>query len=204
MQSGHPDFRAVHGQILNWLKKSEKAGKQWAIAIDEPGDARYALVPDDVDPAKDNARINGLWGAFTAGAWGAEWYFGYDNPHSDLTCQDYRSRDLFWDQCRHLLHFFKGNNIPLGETENHDNLVQNGDYCLANPGEMYIVVLRNGSGTIHLENVEGSFSVKWFDPRNGGELQTGAVKTVTAGKIHEIKGAPSEPEKDWVVLLRKK
>lgn len=204
LQTGHPDFRAVHGQILNWLKKSEKVGKQWAIAIDEPGDARYALVPDDVDPAKDNARINGLWGAFTAGAWGAEWYFGYDNPHSDLTCQDYRSRDLFWDQCRHLLHFFKGNNIPLGETENHDNLVQNGDYCLANPGEMYIVVFRNGSGTINLENQKGAFSINWFDPRNGGELQTGQVKTVQAGKIQEIKGAPSEPEKDWVVLLRKK
>jgi len=27
---------------------------------------------------------------------------------------------------------------------------------------------------------------------------------IMAGKTQEIKGAPSEPEKDWVVLLRKK
>jgi len=100
-----------------------------------------------------------------------------------------------------LLDFFNGNNIPLGETENHDNLVQEGDYCLANPGEMYIVFLRNGSGTINLENQNGEFSLKWFDPRNGGELQTGSVKTIKAGKTQEIKGAPSEPAKDWVVIV---
>lgn len=139
-----------------------------------------------------------------AGAWGAEWYFGYDHPHSDLTCQDFRSRDLFWDKCKNLLDFFKGNNIPLAETENHDNLVQDGDYCLASPGEMYIVVLRNGRGTINLENQNGEFSVKWFDPRNGGELQTGLVRTAVGGKTRVLNGAPSEPEKDWVVLLRKK
>ncbi|HSH19652.1 MAG TPA: putative collagen-binding domain-containing protein, partial [Draconibacterium sp.] len=83
------------------------------------------------------------------------------------------------------------------------NLVQEGDYCLAIPGEMYIVFLRNGMGTLNLENLNGTFSAKWFDPRNGGFLQTGTVKTIQGGGIQELVGAPSEQEKDWVILLRK-
>ncbi|MEX2428795.1 MAG: DUF5060 domain-containing protein [Bacteroidales bacterium] len=204
VQTWNEDFSRVHEQALRWIDASKEAGKQWAVAVDEPGDHKYSLAPDEIDPEHDNPRINGLWGAIMAGAWGTEWYFGYEYAHSDLSCQDWRSRNLFWDQCKHLLDFFKGNDISLGETENYDNLVQEGDYCLANPGEMYIVFLRNGSGTINLENNAGEFSVEWFDPRNGGVLQTGAMKNIKAGKVQKLSGAPSESEKDWVVLLRKR
>lgn len=202
VQTGKPDFSMVHKQALRWINESKKAGKQWAVSVDEPGDAKNALITDSEDPEHDNARINGLWGAFMAGAWGTEWYFGYDHPHSDLSCQDYRSRDLFWDQCRYLLEFFKNDEIPVEETENHDNLVQDGDYCLEIPGKMYIVFLRGGEGTIDLSNSENSFSVNWFDPRNGGILQSGSIKKIMGGKIQEISGPPSKPEKDWVVLLK--
>ena len=204
LQTNKPDFSRVHGQVKHWLAKSKDAGKQWAVAVDEPGDAQHSLVTDAEDPTHDNARINGLWGAFMAGAWGTEWYFGYKHPHSDLTCQDYRSRDLFWDQCKYLLDFFEGNKIPVGKTENMDELVAEHDYCLATPGEMYIVYMRNGQGTINLENVSGDFTVEWFDPRNGGDLQNGKEKKVVGGKSVELAGAPSEPGKDWVVLLTKK
>ena len=204
LQVGNVDFSPINSRTVRWINESKEIGTQWAVSVDESGGARHGLVPDSVDPEKDNARINGLWGAFLAGAWGKEWYFGYDHPHSDLTCEDYSTRDLFWDQCRYLLEFFENNDIQITETDNYNNLVQEDDYCLANPGEIYIVVLRNGSGTINLENQNGEFSIKWFDPRNGGELQTGTNKTVNGGKTRELNGAPSEPEKDWVVLLRKK
>jgi len=197
------NLNPVHPNVKEWLQKSKEAGKQWAVALDEPGDAKHGLITDSEDPKHDSARINGLWGAFMAGAWGTEWYFGYDHPHSDLTCQDFRSRDLFWNQCIYLLDFFKGNAININETENYDQLVQVGDYCLAIPGEEYIVFLRNGSGTINLENQTGEFMVKWFDPRNGGKLQTGKETKIKAGKLQKIEGAPSEPNKDWVVLIKK-
>jgi len=202
-QLGTQQFRNVHETVLKWLNLSKEAGKQWAISMDEPGGAQHALLPDVEDAKHDSARINSLWGSFLAGAWGNEFYFGYDHPHSDLSCQDFRTRDLFWNQCKYLLDFFEGNEIPIAETENHDKLVQKGDYCLATPGKMYIVFLKNGSGTINLENQSGEFSLKWFDPRNGGELQTGKVKKIKAGKVHEIDNPPSEPEKDWVVLITK-
>ncbi|MGC9345030.1 MAG: putative collagen-binding domain-containing protein, partial [Bacteroidales bacterium] len=125
-----------------------------------------------------------------------------DHPHSDLTCQDFRSRDLFWDQCRNLLEFFEKNQIPITETENHDDLVQEGDYCLAIPGKMYIIFLRTGQGSIDLSNANGNFSVKWFDPKNGGPLKSGTTKKIKGGKIQQLKAISSEQDKDWVVILK--
>ena len=203
LQTWKPDFSMVHSQALKWIRGSEEAGKQWAVSVDEPGDAENALITDAEDPGHRDARVNGLWGAFMAGAWGTEWYFGYAHENSDLTCQDYRSRDLFWDQCKYLLDFFEGACIPVTKTENSDGLVQKGDYCLAIPHELYIVFLRSGKGTINLADVSGTFGMKWFDPRNGGVLQEGSIDTIEGGKIREIRGAPTEPDEDWVVLLRK-
>jgi hypothetical protein len=202
-QLGTQQYRNVHETVLKWLNLSKEMGTQWAISMDETGGARHALLPDAEDAKHDSARINSLWGSFLAGAWGNEFYFGYDHPHSDLTCEDFRSRDLFWDQCKYLLDFFESNQIDVTETENQTNLVQKGNYCLANPGKWYIIFLRNGSGTINLEDMEGEFSLEWFDPRNGGTLQKGSVKNISGGKVQQLNGAPSEPDKDWVLYLKK-
>jgi len=204
IQLGTQEFRNVHESVLKWLNLSKEAGKQWAVSMDEPGGAQHALLPDVEDAKHDSARINSLWGSFLGGAWGNEFYFGYGHPHSDLTCEDFRTRDLFWNQCKYLLDFFEGNEISVAETDNYTKLVQKGDYCLATPGKMYIVFLRNGSGTINFENQSGEFSIKWYDPRNGGKMHNGTVKSIKGGKIEKLDGAPSEPQKDWVVLLTKK
>ena len=98
------------------FEESAEAGKPWVVACDEPGDASHALITDDEDPAHDDARMNGLWGCLLGGGAGNEWYFGYKHPHSDLTCQDWRSRDLWWDQCRIALEFFQ-THLPFTEME---------------------------------------------------------------------------------------
>jgi len=203
VQLGTQQYRNVHENTSRWLKLSKESGKQFAVAMDETGGAQHGLLTDIEDAKHDSARINSLWGSFLAGAWGNEFYFGYDHPHSDLTCEDYRSRDLFWNQCKYLLDFFEGNNIAITETENYTDLVNKGDYCLANPGKMYIVFLRNGSGTINLKSQRGEFSINWFDPRNGGALQSGAIMKIKGGSVQKLEGAPSEPNKDWVILLVK-
>lgn len=203
VQLGTQQYRNVHENALKWLNLSKEAGKQWAVSMDETGGAQHALLTDAEDSKHDSARINSLWGAFMAGAWGNEFYFGYAHPHSDLTCQDFRSRDLFWNQCKYLLDFFGSNQLPIEKTNNYDNLVKRGDYCLAIPGELYIVYLRNGVGSIDLTGFKGNFNLQWFDPRNGGSLQYGKVKNLKAGEIQDLNGAPSEPEKDWVILIRR-
>ena len=96
-------------------------------------------MPDDEDPEHNFARGRALWGTLMAGGFGVEWYFGYASPNSDLTCQDFRSRDLFWDQNRYALQFFN-NHIPFWEMEPSDDLTSDDvSYCLAKEGEVYAV-----------------------------------------------------------------
>ncbi|MBK1832829.1 DUF5060 domain-containing protein [Roseibacillus ishigakijimensis] len=204
LQTGQPDFRNVPKSTLNILTASRAKGKQWMVACDEPGDAQRSLVPDETDPEHDDARQNGLWGQLLAGGWGCEWYFGYQFPHSDLTCQDYRSRDLFWDQCRLALQFFREQDLPLLEMENHNELLSGGEgYCLAQPGKHYLILSKKAASELRvdLKQAPGEFTVQWFNPRRGGPLQTGSLEVVNGGQTVELGEAPAEPQRDWVILL---
>lgn len=201
VQTGNRDFREDHDKIKYYIRLSKEAGKQWAVSLDEPGDAAYALVPDSEDAYHDNARKNSLWGTFLAGGWGWEAYFGYKMENSDLTCQDYRSRDSFWDQCRYLQEFFRMADIDITESENHDELVGEKDFCLADPGQYYIVFLKEGKGTLDLRNETGSYSVRWYDPRNGGKLSKG--KTIKGGNTVDLARSGADSTEDRVVLVKK-
>ncbi|WP_430931673.1 DUF5060 domain-containing protein [Saccharicrinis sp. 156] len=203
VQTNKADFSNVHGSVLKWINESKKAGKQWAVACDEPGDAQHSLLPDAENPEHNNARMNGLWGTFMAGGWGTEWYFGYKHAHSDLTCQDYASRDLFWDQGKIALDFFQDNKIPFWEMESHDELVAaKSDYAFAKPGEIYVFFLKKGTSKVDLSAATGKLSVMWFNPRTGGELQKGSRKKVEAGKDVDLGNPPDKDGKDWVVLVK--
>ncbi|MFC2090301.1 DUF5060 domain-containing protein [Bacteroidota bacterium] len=205
LQTNNPDFRNVHARTLQILEESKAAGKQWAVACDEPGDAQHALLPDAENPEHNNARMNGLWGNFMAGGWGTEWYFGYKHAHSDLSCQDYSSRDKFWDQGKVALDFFWDNSIPFWNMENHNEFVLNeGDYVLAKPGEIYVFYLKKGTAKADLSSASGSLSVDWYDPRTGGRLQKGNKKTLKSGMEVDLGKPPYDEAKDWVVLLRVK
>ena len=73
---------------------------------------------------------------------------------------------------------------------------------MANAGSEYIIYLPNGGTTnLNLNNVSGTFTVKWFDPRNGGALQNGSVTSVTGGGNRAIGNAPNNTNQDWAVLV---
>jgi hypothetical protein len=203
VQTNRADFANVHGAVLKWINESAKAGKQWAVACDEPGDAQHSLLPDAEDPDHDNARKNGLWGTFMAGGWGTEWYFGYAHDHSDLTCEDYASRDLFWEQGKIALDFFSENSIPFWDMASHDKLVLNdSDYALAKPGEIYVFFLKEGTAKVDLSDASGKLSVMWYNPRTGGKLQKGKIKSVNAAGEVDLGNPPDAAGKDWVVVVR--
>jgi len=208
LQTNKADFSNVHSSTLKVLNDSEEAGKVWAVAVDEPGDAQHSLITDEEDPEHNNARKNGLWGAMMSGAWGTEWYFGYKHPHSDLSCQDYRSRDLFWEQGKICLDFFNNNKIPVWEMESNDSLVSSeGDYVFAKPGDSYVVFLKNGGeSSLDLGNFNTEYEVSWYNPRKGGELQKGKTKTISGTGMQSLGLPPvkKERDKDWVVLVKKK
>jgi hypothetical protein len=200
LQTNQSDFSNVFGSVLEWVNKSDNAGKPWVVACDEPGDAQHALVPDSDDPTHDNARKNGLWGTFMAGGAGNEWYFGYQHDHSDLTCNDFRSRDDWWDQCLIALNFFT-DYTRFWEMKNQNGLTT-GDYCFAKTGDTYVVFLKNG-GNKTLNLAEGTYHVYWFNPRTGGALRQSAVTTLTGPGVKSLGSPPAETTKDWAVLVTK-
>ncbi|MCK4958897.1 MAG: hypothetical protein KAT00_05845, partial [Planctomycetes bacterium] len=200
LQTNKPDFSRVHEQTINYINRSIAAGKRWVVACDEPGDAGNALITDAENPAHDNARKNALWGNIMAGGAGLEWYFGYKHPHSDLTCQDYRSRDKMWDQSRYALEFFKEYDIPFWDMKSGDELTANtNDYVFYKDGEVYLVYLKYG-GTVSVEISKGKFSYGWFNPRTGkgidGLLAAGKARV---GKKLEVTAPDNN---DWLLVLR--
>ena len=203
LQTNREDFGNVHSFVLKWRKLAEEAGKTWASAVDEPGDHRYSVVPDNVNPEHNNARQNALWGALMAGAWGVEWYFGYENEHSDLTCEDWRSRDNMWDQSRYALEFFTQNGIPFWEMEPMDETTADeNDYVLSKKDEVYVIYQKMGekSGST-LNGINGSYTMSWYNPRTGSF--EGDEQTVRANGTLSINPPPADTDKDWVILLKK-
>ncbi len=205
LQTNRPDFGNVHRQTLNYINRSQKAGKPWVVACDEPGDATHALRPDsDAGNSHEDGRRNGLWGNVMAGGAGLEWYFGYKHAHSDLTCEDWRSRDAWWDYCRYMLQFFKQNQVPFWDMQNADALISSkDDYCFCKPGAVYVVYLKHGGAAdLDLTNVKGSFSVRWYDPRSGGALSKGSVVQIPGGAKRTLGLPPDSVKGDWVILVR--
>jgi hypothetical protein len=206
LQLSDPEFHDVHDRVLKWKSKSDSTGRRWALAVDEPGKANIALLPDDEDPEHDLARQNALWGTLMAGGFGVEWYFGYQSPHSDLTCQDFRSRDLFWDQNRVARRFFE-QYLPFWQMEPADELTLDSlSYCFALKDDIYVIYLKSGQETtsLHLGDSGDEYTIQWYDPGIGGELQTGSLETVTGAGTVSIGLPPTEKRKDWAVIIKRK
>ncbi|MFT6808700.1 MAG: hypothetical protein ACJA01_001931 [Saprospiraceae bacterium] len=204
LQLSDEQFKDVHPRVLKWRDASNATGRKWALAVDEPGKAKVALLPDDEDIEHNLARTNALWGTLMAGGYGVEWYFGYDSPNSDLTCQDFRSRDLFWDQNRHALNFFE-KHIPFWNMEPSDELTSDKSaYCFAQKDEVYVVFLHPNTGTtkINLGNTKKDYSVQWYNPRTGGALKEGTIKAIVSDGFVGIGYPPRDVNKDWVALIQ--
>jgi len=66
-----------------------------------------------------------------------------------------------------------------------------------------VYLAEGGTTDVDLSDAKGSLTVKWYNPRIGGALLDGTIKTVQAGKKVSIGKAPTESGEDWVVLIRK-
>jgi len=96
--------------------------------------------------------------------------------------------------------------LPFWEMQPADDLINSeGDFCFAKTGELYTIYLRNGGTTeLYLGQSKTVYSVEWFNPRTGGKLTNGSVSEIRGpGKVNVGK-APSDKDKDWVVLIRRK
>lgn len=193
---------AYHKSAVTLRRRSAQSGRKWAIFGDEQNPASHGVVPDETDPDHDGPRIQALWGNLMGGGSGVEWYFGFAYPHMDINCEDFRSRDRMWDQTRYALEFFR-RYLPFWEMEPADELAAGADArVLARGDSLYAVQLPAGGETT-LQVGKGAYTVQWFNPRTGAALQSGSVKTVQGPGAKSLGPPPSDPRKDWVVLVKR-
>ncbi len=195
----------THKQTVKWIDRSVAAGRRWFVSLDEIGPAHTGVKPDKDDYWHDEVRDKHLWGHLMAGGSGVEWYFGYKFAHNDLNCEDWRSREHMWELTDYALAFFH-EHLPFTEMSHHDELTSaKNDYCFAKPSQIYVVYLPSG-GTTHLDlgSSSASFPVKWYNPRAGGPLRTGTIRTISGPGSVAIGHPPQDNNKDWVVLIKRK
>jgi hypothetical protein len=200
LQVGNP--ANVRRRVKKWVEESEKSGTRWLVNFDEAGPHWKGIMPDSYDANHDTVRNQCLWGTLLAGGTGVEWYFGYRYPHTDLGLEDFRSRDNWWKQSTLATRFV--NQFPLEKMSGMDELVKGKEmYCLASPGEVYLVYVPIGTKKPKLKlNSDKSFSVKWFNPRIGGDLQDGDVKSIQGNGFLELGNPPAEADEDWVAVIQ--
>jgi hypothetical protein len=192
----------VHAEVLKWVSKSAAAGSKWIVSLDELGSASSGVVPDSNDPTHADVMHRALWGTLMAGGSGVEWYFGYSYANNDLNCENWTTRAKMWTLSSYAAGFMRSY-MPLPLVQNYDGITSSTvDYVLGKAGVAYAVYLPDGATTNITLPAGEAYTVKWFNPRAGGALQDGTVKSVAGGTV-ALGMAPAERNLDWVVLLRR-
>lgn len=196
----------IFTHVAHYVETSARLGFPWVVTGDELGGANFGTLPDAEDPGHDNPRRFGLWATLMAGGAGVEWYFGWQNnsPHSDLSCEDWRTREGMYRQTRVALDFFH-QELPFWRMQPfHPYIIGHGVSGLAVRGEIYAIYQPHGGGTrFLLGNDPGLYEVKWFNPRTGGDLVDGPVRRVRGPGLAWTGFPPNEPSKDWLTVVRR-
>jgi len=99
---------------------------------------------------------------------------------------------------QHIYDFFTS--FSWWTVEPHDELVNEGNYCLAAPGKTYAIYLPNsgyvsGSVTVTLE--PGKYRAQWFSAKSGERISLGDVEGPT------WVSPPAPDHYDWALLLER-
>ena len=97
----------------------------------------------------------------------------------------------------HMVDFFTS--FDWWDAEPHDELVNNGNYCLAKPGETYAVYLPH-AGYVTVRIQPGQYGATWWEAATGRQIALPSFN-VTAPSWT----SPAAPgEGDWALLLRRR
>ncbi|MEO1235757.1 MAG: DUF5060 domain-containing protein [Planctomycetota bacterium] len=222
------DWDKSHQQTLLWVTESAKAGEPWVVCNDEQNHWRFGTPPDTGYPGYDgndndgnpvgydehDIRKHTLWGNLMAGGGGVEYYFGWELPQGDLFVDDWRSRANSWTFGRLAVDFFHDHAVPFPAMTNRNDLVgnygnANGLFCLAprdrSTAAPYVVYTADASQEVRLNLAEyrqgHAYSVRWFNPREGGPLVEGSVPEIVAGRVSSLGSPPSDADEDWAILI---
>lgn len=196
------DLNQIPAEIRKWVQRSDDAGRKWFVTSDEIGPFDVGVSPDGANNNHADIRNYALYGTLFNGGGGTEWYFGYDREHSDLDCEDFRSRDLMWDYTRFAREFLENYLTypvmrPAPELLNNPNA-----HCFAIDPFSYAIYLLEGNTTdLNLGDFNGTLQVQWYNPRTGGALVTGDTPSITGPGFQAIGNPPAGSPGDWVALI---
>lgn len=196
----------VHANIADLVRRTRQSGRPWVVTADELGGAEHGTLPDAQDALHDAPRRFGLWASLMAGGAGVEWYFGWQNnsPDSDLSAQDWRTREGMYRQARIAREFFERHLPFVRMTPANERVPAGGVWCLALAGEVYAIYFSNGGGArFDLGPHPGLYEVRWFDPRNGGEAIPGTLPWIRGPDLAWTGLPPREVERDWLCIVRR-
>jgi len=176
--------------VETWRNRSTDAGRPWVIDMDEN-------TGGVSNTNTDTRRKQITYDVYFSGG-NLEWYFGLQSLPlgGDTTAGDFRLREGIWVTTRIARNFME-NELPFWRMQPADELVTGeadsfgGAEVFAAPGEVYAVYLPNASGnaSLDLRDASGSFSMQWFNPRNG--QFAGGIASITGGDQVALGEPPS-------------
>ncbi len=189
--------------ILTWINKSRNANIPWVVSSDEQNTGKTGVFTDEKISTKSvrvQARTHYLWKNLIAGGQGVMWYGG---SKGDFETENFNRFEILFDWSKYAFDFFKGNQIPYWNMRNNDNLVSgNNNHALVEAGKYYVIYLeKGGNPNLNLNGANGNYNIKWFDPRNGGNLKNGSITQISGGGNRNIGNPPNNTGNDWVALV---
>lgn len=191
----NPKLQSNHEEVKEWYDRSATSGHKWVVSVDEPW---WGKRPADLVA---RLRKEVIWGAILAGGH-MEFYTGRD----DVKHIDYRSYEDVWKTMGHAAKFMNENLArEIADMKPNDDLaIGENNWAMANEGKTYLLYLKDGGeARVDLSKAgDERFTVRWFNPRTGGELIDGNPEAVSGGGANVSLGTPpNTPNQDWVVLL---
>jgi hypothetical protein len=192
--------RDQHRLMLESRKLQEKTGRTIPQTNEEYGYEDH--YPKWALPGSDSADAlrRTAWDIVMAGAYqtsgetarrgtnvGADMGGGWLNGRGDDTMTMFLGYG-------HMVDFFTG--FEWWKTNPHDELVNNGNYCLADPGKTYAVYLPKG-GLVTIKLEAGHYNAFWFSAVTGERID-----------LPQVDGpswtSPAPPDQnDWALLLQR-
>ncbi|MEM7672802.1 MAG: DUF5060 domain-containing protein, partial [Verrucomicrobiota bacterium] len=180
------------GSVELWRTNSANSGRQWIVSYDEP-------YTTGEFPNLDQWRKNSVWAAFAEGAAGVGFYNSRDQAFQ--SGRGFTPYQAYYETLVLATSFMQNQLNDITLMNPYNSLISSG-YCLANPGNEYVIYLPNGgTTTLDLSAESGGFKALWFDARNGGSLALGSITSISGGGVASLGNAPNNTTDDWVILV---
>jgi len=192
----------TYGLATQWIQNSADAGEPWVVTFTE---ASGVNAPTPFDSVNSLQRVFWMWASVMSGGGGFEWYLRNDGVgHAyDLSVEDLREFDQYWEQSGYLVEFFRETlqseyGVDLSSLSQDNGATSSAtDWVLSNPGIDYLIFLREGgSNTITLPS--GNYQSLWFNPRTGAST---SGPNLSGPGNRAIGNPPSDVTSDWALLV---